>query len=59
MFYANPNKESRKFVKPEVANNPTVFVTPAQMATMKPPKALTNDIRRLVTRVYTGFKSGL
>jgi hypothetical protein len=29
------------------------------MATMKPPKALTNDIRRLVTRVYTGFKSGL
>ena len=59
VFYANPNKESRKFVKPEVANNPTVFVTPAQMATMKPPKALTNDIRRLVTRVYTSFKSGL
>ena len=59
VFYANPNKESRKFVKPEVANNPTVFVTPAQMATKKPPKALTNDIRRLVTRVYTGFKSGL
>lgn len=52
VFYANPNKESRKFVKPEVANNPTVFVSPAQMATMKPPKALTNDIRRLVTRVF-------
>ena len=59
VFYANPNKESRKFVKPEVANNPTVFVSPAQMATMKPPKALTNDIRRLVTRVYTSFKSGI
>ncbi len=59
VFYANPNKESRKFIKPEVANNPTVFVTSAQMATMKPPKALTNDIRRLVTRVYTNFKSGL
>ena len=59
VFYANPNKESRKFVKPEVANNPTVFVSPGQMATMKPPKALTNDIRRLVTRVYTSFKSGI
>jgi putrescine transport system substrate-binding protein len=59
VFYANPNKESRKFIKPEVANNPTVFVSPAQMATMKPPKALTNDIRRLVTRVYTSFKSGI
>jgi putrescine transport system substrate-binding protein len=59
VFYANPNKESRKFIKPEVANNPTVFVSPAQMATMKPPKALTNDIRRLVTRVFTSFKSGL
>lgn len=59
VFYANPNKESRKFIKPEVANNPTVFVTSAQMASMKPPKALTNDIRRLVTRVYTNFKSGL
>lgn len=59
VFYANPNKESRKFIKPEVANNPTVFVSSAQMATMKPPKALTNDIRRLVTRVYTSFKSGL
>ncbi len=23
VFYANPNKESRKFVKPEIANNPT------------------------------------
>ncbi len=59
VFYANPNKESRKFIKPEVANNPTVFVTSAQMATMKPPMALSNDIRRLVTRVYTNFKSGL
>jgi putrescine transport system substrate-binding protein len=59
VFYANPNKESRKFIKPEVANNPTVFVSPAEMAMMKPPKALTNDIRRLVTRVYTSFKSGL
>lgn len=59
VFYANPNKESQKFVKQEVANNPTVFVDAAKMATMKAPKALTNDIRRLVTRIYTNFKTGV
>ena len=59
VFYANPNKESRKFIKPEVAQNPSVFPNSAEMATMVPPKALTNDLRRLITRVYTGFKTGL
>lgn len=59
VFYANPNKESRKFIKPEVAQNPSVFPSSAEMATMVPPKALSNDLRRLMTRVYTGFKTGL
>ena len=59
VFYANPNKESRKFIKPEVAQNPSVFPNSAEMATMVPPKALTTDLRRLITRVYTGFKTGL
>ena len=58
VFYANPNKESRKFIKAEVANNPSVFPTSAEMATMVPPKALNNDIRRQITRVYTAFKTG-
>ncbi len=59
VFYANPNLASRKFIKSEVAQNPSVFPTSAEMATMVPPKALTNDLRRLITRVYTGFKTGL
>jgi putrescine transport system substrate-binding protein len=58
IFYANPNKESRKFVKPEVANNPSVFPSSAEMATMIAPKALDSDIRRQITRVYTSFKTG-
>ena len=58
VFYANPNKESRKFIKPEVANNPSVFPSSAEMKTMVPPKALNNDIRRQITRVYTAFKTG-
>ncbi len=59
VFYANPNRESRKFIRPEVANNPTVFPSAADMAKMIPPKALNNDMRRLQTRVFTSFKTGL
>jgi len=59
VFYANPNLESKKFVKPEVASNPTVFLSPADLAKMKAPDALNNDLRRLMTRTYTGFKTGL
>ncbi len=59
VFYANPNKESRKFIKPDMAQNPTVFPSSADMANMQPPKAINNDIRRQVTRAYTAFKTGL
>ncbi len=59
VFYANPNKESRKLVKPDVANNPTVFLNSANMATMIPPKPLNSETRRTMTRVYTSFKTGL
>ena len=59
VFYANPNKESKKFVKPEVANNPTVFISDADMKKMAVPDALNNDIRRTMTRLYTSFKTGL
>ena len=59
VFYANPNKESRKFIKPEVANNPTVFPSEADMKNMAMPDAINNDIRRSMTRLYTSFKTGL
>jgi putrescine transport system substrate-binding protein len=59
VFYANPNKESKKFIKPEVANNPTVFPIEAEMKKMIAPDSLGNDLRRLMTRTYTGFKTGL
>jgi putrescine transport system substrate-binding protein len=59
VFYANPNLASRKFVKPEVASNPTVFLSPENMAKMVPPDSLNNDLRRLMTRTYTTFKTGL
>jgi putrescine transport system substrate-binding protein len=59
VFYANPNLASRKFVKPEVANDPAVFPTDADMKKMAQPEAINNDIRRQMTRIYTSFKTGL
>ena len=59
VFYANPNAESKKFIKPEVASNPTVFLAPAELAKMIPPDSLNSDLRRLMTRTYTSFKTGL
>ncbi len=59
VFYANPNKESKKFIKPEVASNPTVFPSDADMKKMAMPDAINNDLRRTMTRLYTSFKTGL
>ena len=59
VFYANPNKASRPFIKPEVANDPTVFPSEAEMKKMSIPEPMNNDIRRLMTRTYTSFKTGL
>jgi putrescine transport system substrate-binding protein len=59
VFYPNAVPESKKHIRPEVANNPTVFLPAAEMAKMVPPDALNNDLRRLMTRTYTSFKTGL
>ncbi len=59
VFYANPNAASRPLVKPEVANNPTVFLSEKDMKLMAAPDSLPNDLRRLMTRTYTSFKTGL
>jgi putrescine transport system substrate-binding protein len=42
-----------------VASNPTVFPGDADMKKMQAPDALSNDIRRTMTRLYTSFKTGL
>jgi putrescine transport system substrate-binding protein len=59
VFYPNPVPESKKFIRPEVANNPTVFLSGPELAKMIPPDSLNNDLRRLMTRTYTSFKTGL
>jgi putrescine transport system substrate-binding protein len=59
VFYANPNKESLKFVKPEVANNPTVFLKEADAKKLVSVDQVPNDIRRTITRIFTSFKTGI
>ncbi|MBK7615826.1 MAG: polyamine ABC transporter substrate-binding protein [Burkholderiales bacterium] len=60
VFYANGNKESKKFIKSEVANNPSVFLPEDVMKKMVgTADLLNNEIRRSQNRVYTSFKTGL
>jgi putrescine transport system substrate-binding protein len=58
VFYANPNKASLPFVKPEVAREPSVFLSPEDMKKMAMPDVLTNEAKRHMTRLYTKFKTG-
>ena len=58
VFYANPNAASKKFVKKEVAENPTVFLAADDVKKLAVPDAVPQDIRRVQTRVFTAFKSG-
>ncbi|MBI3524179.1 MAG: polyamine ABC transporter substrate-binding protein [Betaproteobacteria bacterium] len=59
VLYSNPVPSAAKFIKPDVRNNKTVFMDPADLARMVPPEAVSSDIRRLRTRLYTTFKTGL
>jgi len=57
VFYANPNKASLKFVKKDVAENKTIFLSDADKAHMTPPNAVPQAIRRVQTRIFTNFKA--
>jgi putrescine transport system substrate-binding protein len=59
VFYPGPVPEAKKFIRADVANNPTVFLAEPELKKMIAPEALNNDLRRLMTRTYTAFKTGL
>jgi putrescine transport system substrate-binding protein len=58
VFYANPNAASKKFVKKEVAENTTIFLSPADLKKMAAPDAVPQEIRRVQTRIFTAFRAG-
>lgn len=59
VFYANPNAASLSFVKKEIAQNKTIFLSDTDKKKMTVPEVLPPDIRRVMTRIYTKFKTGL
>ncbi|MFT3913985.1 MAG: extracellular solute-binding protein [Anaeromyxobacteraceae bacterium] len=58
IFYANPNASSMPFVNPEVAREPTVFPPPAELDRMVMPDVLSDEARRLMSRIFAKFKAG-
>ena len=58
VFYANPNAASLKFVKKDVAENTTIFLSDADKKIMTAPDSVPQAIRRVQTRVFTAFKAG-
>jgi len=57
VFYANPNAASKKFVVKSVAENPSIFLKPEDLAKITVPDAVPQDIRRVQTRIFTSFKA--
>jgi putrescine transport system substrate-binding protein len=59
VFYANPNLASLKYVRKDIAQNKTIFLSEQDMARMAAPETTPPDIRRTVTRIFTKFKTGM
>ena len=58
VFYANPNAASMKFVKKDVAENTTIFLSDADKKLMHAPDSLPQPIKRVQTKIFTNFKAG-
>ncbi len=57
--YPSPVLGAEKFIKPEIVNNPTIYLSKEDMARMHAPRTYNNDQRRMVTRSFTTFKTGM
>ncbi|OZI74307.1 polyamine ABC transporter substrate-binding protein [Bordetella genomosp. 12] len=58
MFYPNANKEARKYVVKEVADNPMIYPSPEVSKSLYVIKAQPLPIQRLQTRMWAELKSG-
>lgn len=57
--YPSPVQGAEKFIRPDIVNNRTIYLSKEDMARMHAPRTYNNDQRRMVTRSYTGFKTGM
>ena len=58
MSYVTANKASTALVKPEIAENKTIFVDAENMEKMISPSSFSNEARESMSNVYTLFKKG-
>jgi putrescine transport system substrate-binding protein len=58
MAYANGNLESQKFIDKDVLNNPSVYPPPEVLAKLYTVTSNPQDVQRVITRVWTKFKTG-
>ncbi|WP_459618034.1 polyamine ABC transporter substrate-binding protein [Bordetella sp. 2513F-2] len=58
MFYPNANKEARKYVNKDVAENPMIYPPPEVSKTLYVIKAQPLNVQRLQTRMWAELKSG-
>ena len=56
--YANPIPAARDLIEPDIRDSRAVFLQPGDLKRMAAPGLVTNDIRRLRTRLFTSFKTG-
>jgi putrescine transport system substrate-binding protein len=56
--YANPNKAATEFVDPEIKNNKSVYLSEADLKKLVPPSVEDSKAKRIITRLYTQFKTG-
>jgi len=58
MNYPTGNKAAMAGIKPEIANNKTIFVESDYFAKMIPPSSFTNEAREALANAYNSFKKG-
>jgi putrescine transport system substrate-binding protein len=59
VFAATAVPAADKYLRPEVLANRSLRISGADLDKLVPPNAVASDIRRLRTRLYTKFKTGL
>ncbi|HLL28912.1 MAG TPA: polyamine ABC transporter substrate-binding protein [Xanthobacteraceae bacterium] len=57
--YANGNLESQKLIDKDILNNPSVYPPPEVLAKLYTVTSNAQDVQRVITRVWTKFKTGM
>ncbi len=58
VFYANPNIASRQFIRKNILENKTIFLSQEDKLRLTSPSPVNSVTRKLMTRTFTQFKTG-